>query len=576
MLRSVIILTFISFQLWGKALDYAQIERDFFKEADNQHKAELAYLLAFSPLELNNPTIYYAKYALKLEKDLSPERKCSLRLKLGDFFQDIFSFDQAKAYYNQALKDCKDHRYIKARLAWAKYNKAKEYEAFQDFLSLYDGSSMISEKLGIIWMDLFLHKKFIPLEKKLVGDQSFKKSVQEFLGEEGSITIDKLIQLANAYPSLIDGIGEKLSPKKKSPCDISFLKKIPLEDIFRSQIRECYLSQNKDSKLIIELLSAKSKLGEEEKRILAQSYQEIKSNQNACLTYMSLINRKNVNKHIAAIAVSCTQLKDMEKLFEKKYLQNRTVRSVLAVKLGEQFNLLYFKKLKKYASNEDWNQVMKSTNEKSVFDLALKMATAADEKIVFDKMIQLQDISLIKNIQSKDLKIAALSLGHAPVSIKNICEIHPRHEVKELFYMGMAKSQWRDDYLKCNPDYFRYSEKTLVFYLDGSDKDATLPNYQKLLPKEKFKRVRKELYLVKKISDLKVKEIFNDQSILAQLRQLKQMREEMARHHWLSRILLERANSSLNWKVDMLAQKIAGTNFDNTKIKKFLEKVKDV
>lgn len=574
--------------------DYHKLEKSFEAENEPVHKAELAYLLTFTPpdIQLENSTIYYAKYALKFERFLKVENICELNLLLGNYFQDIFSYDRADEYYKQIDDQCpvKTKEYVQMRLAWSDYSQKQKLVAYKKMQSINTKyyTDTIHTRSGYIWADLITsatNPKLIPLSP--LENTHFQSGFLDFLREkrEGLIPLITYKYLLQSFSNLSNDFLEKLFPEKKNICDLNFAKDLndKYDWIKLRHIKECILTGNPDAKIILSIIADIKDITPEISTIQAQMLANTGNKQKAChafkKSYFALENEdRNVLFGIQSNCLSSTEIRELITL---KYLKNKTIDKIVINVLKKSFSLDLLK---------EYIKLKEIINSTDAFDLLVLNETQLDTET--NKKL----LKFVSSVEDQISLIGAnikIDISH----VNNLCQLKPEENKRGLFYRGIIKLGKYTEYLQCDADFYLQDQGLLSELIDGlkfkptskvqfanltvkSESDLIfLPKYTLLNPKSKFSSIRKELYLLE--SSKTINACLNDTINLTQeliykcINEYKLLRQSISNHKWKTQNLYKLTITSFQEKIDFLIDKLNGTPFERKEIRNFLERLRN-
>lgn len=569
--------------------NFSQLEAKFSKESDPTFKAELAYLLSFSPKtnSLENSKIYYAKYALKNEKNLSTDKRCSLNILLGNYFQDIFSYEKSEEYYRKVTKDCsiKDNSYVSMRKAWNLYGRNKKELAYQQMLQVKneDLKPVVLRKAGFIWIDVLEGKKskMLALPEKI--DDHFANGIVEFLKfkKDGMISQKNYIRLANEKNSILQSSLYEIRVKLKTSCDIKFLTKLdrPDADLVKKYIKECSHEAKPNHKVILDVLEKLDEKDSEYYEISAVQHDLLHQPELACQKALTGILQQPNESFNNLILRNCHKKEQIRPLLKVKYVKNEVFLSGLLKILKNDFD----EKMLDQLVNLDAN-----ISQEDSFDFLALYKNKLSTEIV-DK--------LSLRIHSDALKIALIPIGLTlKLSEKlNLCKLELKNDKELMFFKGVILMGRGRDLRTCYKNFYLKDQSLFASYIDQIslkenvtysfsnnqvdflDNNILLPDYKRLLPKEKYKDIRKELYILSVIKSKKspLRKDLSEQKIYTYLSSLKTVRDQINRHNWRTKNLYSLANRELAVKINQFILVVSGSLFDQKQLIDFMEKLKN-
>jgi hypothetical protein len=602
-----------------KKLNYKSIEDDFLVEKDLKHKSELAYVLANSPLEskLTNNLVYYAKYALRFENDLQTEQVCELNLILGNYFQDIFSYESSIKHYLAVKDNCSKDiiKYKNMRVAWNNYSlgsKKKALSEFEKLANVNPSDNEINNKIGYVWADIFINSKNTIINNIDINNANFIKGVISYIqsSDSGELTQNKVYLLNRLNPALSNEILKKINITVRNSCDLKYLLRLKglEESILHEKIIACDLTNKYDPSVMLKLISMKKEKQLNDFILEGKYYSTMSKKVKSCHSFQQALHLTKKDSLIIADGLLDNCSKGVEtKFFNIKNFSFRMIKDRLLVLLKNDFSVLSYSQIRKILIKEEKEQIGLSILEsKSMFDsfyddfmlsseyvrlsYLMKYSSSLEEKKVERIINTITRIDLLASLIGASIDVKAGITSYK-------CQKNITDQIKPFYYIGLLKSGFREELIQCTPSFYLFNEDVYNAYLDSfqlntkqvkfgkssvvsvSGTRSLLPNYRTLIPKNNFINVRKSLHLtetIRKLELFQISRFTTEYEIFKQLSEFKTLRSKINKNKWQAKNLLAVTKYLFKDKVSRFQKSIIGTKYEQNKIISFLENVADV
>lgn len=463
-----------------------------FENTTSEEQAKIALILSrIRDIKMENPSIYYAKYALRfLTKNLSQDEINLLNIELADYHLGIGNLTSSKKYYLTALnktKDIKVQNYISYRLGWVEYNQENLKKAKAELLKSLktDNKAMREDSLyllGKITTELKSNLKQLQ-GKQILNQEAFVKGLNE--GKEYVETKD----IIGSYSKLYLSIKNKV----KNTCSAIELKDLSLDgDLelthteIKSYLKTC-LIKNKSLASYVQRLLNKSELKDSQEEVLALAYLMDENKEKSCKLYKELYKKdpsqykglilscplKELNlNEIAKLNLACEEYT----LFGK--VEPQILDEISKIKKLENKALVYAS-LNNNLSHQSFSKLVKTLNQcKSKKDLLARHVINDAKKLSNINLSAVYDDSCENNTQDM-LKVAYLKYFNGDNSLKT----------KDLKCLDKNLDKESQESLLLSLDFNQNTKNNCLFTFDCTAKK--LSNYvtnNKAITKEKAKR----------------------------------------------------------------------------------------
>lgn len=304
----------------NKAEGISLLERSF-EDSSKIDKAKISLILSrVKDLKLQNPAIYYAKYALKfLSEYLSNDERSLLNIELADYYFSLGDVKVAKKYYQSAKLKCKNKEiidYINYRLAWVSFNN-EDYKMAKALII----KSLKSKNAKMTSDAIFLLGKVVT---------ETETDLRNYLGLDilNNLAFIKGLKEGREYLNLKDMIGSyskffmSVNGKVKDECNVlkildTLPQKLEIKDnAIKSYLNMC-LVKHKALASHVSNIIIKNQLDKRFSETLALSYFMNDKKEESCKIYQKLFE-KDVS-HYKGLVLSCPLEKvDLGKLSNVK------------------------------------------------------------------------------------------------------------------------------------------------------------------------------------------------------------------------------------------------------------------
>lgn len=560
----------------------AHLEKEFQSETGNDEKARIAYVLAFASGTQSSP-VYYARYALKYQKDLGVAETQKLRIRIADSFLEFGKLTEAKSIYDELLKEKSSWRdYIQYQLGYYYLNSKQRAQAYEVW-SMLLGTELRQEALrsiGRYWETLGLPDGVKKLASEKAFLDGFAAAVDERQSELTTKDLDLFVK-KKATPVMLTLLIEKNPLFVKAPCDFVKWYKPELalsHELVFPLISKCDVKRELPKKARIAELSAITK---DEKIYLISLFGELNQKERSC----QLAGDESIHE---AVVHYCEEgsgeiersVRSVLQTGDKTLLSSgKVIRSSLSLSTKEQEQILRVVGESRFAQ-----EFFESPS--SFIHLGTKLGFRDETFLLFvifdrkDHTRQGMVRDLLKERKAKEL-LNYLDTGK--VFQTPACTFENDTLKKIALESRLRSGLFSEDDLVCGHklliDDQALSAIAIITILERAQKIMIDPHVD--LAREVLKDsavhslpvvaggLGQEVSLLVKIQNYPVKQMLDSEKLLAELRQLKRLRQEIAGRKWSSEKVLAKAVADFHALLD----KFLGANEKNLTTLNLLSKV---
>lgn len=463
-----------------------------FENTTSEEQAKIALILSrIRNIKMENPSIYYAKYALKfLTKNLSQDEINLLNIELADYHLGIGNLASSKKYYLTALnktKDIKVKNYISYRLGWVEYNQENLKKAKIELLKSLETENKAMRDdslylLGKITTELKSDLKYFQ-GKEILNQKAFVKGLSE--GKEYIEDKDIIGSYSKLYLSVKNKVKNTCTALESK--DLSLDGDLELTNTeIKSYLKTC-LIKNKSLASDVQRLLTKSEIKESQEEVLALAYLMNENKSKSCKLYKELYKKdpsqykglilscslKELNlKEIAKLNLNCEEYS----LFGS--VESQTLEDILKIKKLNNKALVYAS-LNTNLNHPSFSKLVNTLNQcKGKKDLLARHVIEDNNKLNAINLSAVFDGNCENNTQDM-LKVAYLKYFNGDNSLKS----------KDLSCLDKHLDKESQESLLLSLDFNQNTKNNCLFTFDCTAKK--LSNYvtnNKAITKEKAKR----------------------------------------------------------------------------------------
>lgn len=543
---------------------YLMIESSFQKEDSADEKGKLAYLLAYGE-GTETSQVYYARYALKYHKSLQPSEQLKLKIRIADSFLEYGELTKAFEYYQDTLKENgPHHNYVKYQLGYYYLNNKKPIKTYSQWASLRgtDLQEKALKSIGRYWEKLNFPGDMELLKTSPSFIEGFAVAVDE---REKELTLKDLNTFVQKKisPEMLTLLIEKNTLFIKRPCDFIkwYDRQLGLSnELIYPYLKKCYDTDKNMLKDLTKLASTTATT-KEEKRFVIQLYLEQGNSEKACelssqerLHPQVFLWCKEASQEMLTSIVDVLKDGNVDLLTQAKVIRSTAklsleIRKNFKIKVGETlYAREFFDQPEFFVSEARAQDFLEETKL-----LFLAYHRLSEHRKAFDNDFKTNSS---KELQAYLADGTAIETTPCAFGSEDLRKIAIEAKLLSLTY-GV------DDQL-CSAELI-VEDENLSFLATSSiiskglkvQLDAKSDLSAELLKDKDISFIRpmngkfgKEVNLFLKVQDFKIQKVASEAKLLAELKKLKKLREEIVSRKWFSAKISERISLLFNALLD--------------------------